>query len=110
MVNPLCCQRVTVYHRTRDGVQRRVIDGCYYDWKVVRQPTLEGVQEETVFLLILPPGERIEPGDRVYDGTGPEQVDWQSFLPATVPGLSQTAWVRPCYIGSSLHHTEAGNQ
>ena len=106
---PLCHQTVTVYHLKGDGIHRRVISGCYYDWKQIRRAEGEGIHRDTAFLLILPAGEQLDPGDRIYDGIGPENVDWELFVPARIPGLSQAAWVRPCYVGSSLHHTEAGN-
>lgn len=106
---PLCHQTVTRYRLEGDQVTRCVITGCYYDWKVIQKTDLTGVGEDTAFLLILPPGETVRPGDRIYDGVGPEQVDWQSFLPSLVSGLSQASWVKPCFVGSSLHHTEAGN-
>ena len=110
MMNPLCTQTVTLYRRQNNAVQRRVVTGCYYDWKLISTNAPEGQRRDTAFLLILPPGESVQPGDRIYDGIGPENVDWQTFLPSMVQGLSQATWVRPCYVGSSLHHTEAGNQ
>ena len=109
MALPLCNQTVTCYRRSDGEVKRRVISGCYYDWRVIQKTSLTGVEQDTVFLLILPPGESVLPGDRIYDGVGPENVDWDTFLPNLVPGFSQAAWVRPCFAGSSLHHTEAGN-
>lgn len=109
MALPLCHQTVTVYRRVGEQITRQVISDCYYDWKVIQKTDLGGVRQETVFLLILPPDLTVEPGDRIYDGIGPEKVDWNTFLPNRVPGLSQAAWVKPCYAGASLHHTEAGN-
>ena len=106
---PLCHQTVTVYHRENEEIRRRGITGCDYDWKQIQRAEGEGIHQDTVFLLILPAGQQLEPGDRIYEGIGPEQVDWVQFVPALVKGLSQASWVRPCFVGSSLHHTEAGN-
>ena len=59
---------------------------------------------------MLPAGEDIEIGDRVYDGIGPETVVWEQFLPINTPGLSQVAYVMPCYFRGALHHMEAGRK
>lgn len=106
---PLCDQMVTLYRMENGTVSRRVVTGCCYRWKTECCEDTAGVREKRTFLLILPPGEQILPGDRVYDGLGPEYVDWQQFLPALVCGLGQVTWVCPYYLGSTHHHTEAGN-
>lgn len=107
MISPLCCQTVTVYSCTPEEVRRRVVKGCFYQWQQVRR---EDGLYETVFLLILPAGEQIAIGDRVYDGIGPESVVWEAFLPVNTPGLGQVAYVQHYYLGSRLHHTEAGRK
>ena len=50
------------------------------------------------------------PGDRIYDGVGPEQVVWESFLPVNVPGLSELAYATPWYWEGEYSHWEAGRE
>ena len=100
---------VTVYHPTEEGVQRRVLEDCFYQYQDVRRETPEGIWEERTFLLLIPGMDPIEPGDRVFDGVGPETVAWESFVPANVPGLSQAAHVTRYDVGP-LCHTEAGRK
>lgn len=107
MVSPLCSQTVTLYTAAPAGIIRRVVTGCFYQWQ--RQHTPEGL-EQTTCMLILPPGQQVQIGDRVYDGIGPEQVVWEQFLPVNTPGLSQIDYVTPCYFQGRLHHTEAGRK
>ena len=105
--HPLCRQTVTIYSAAPEGAARRVITGCFYHWQRVSTP--DGL-EDTKFLLILPAGEQIAIGDRVYDGIGPEQVCWEQFLPVNTPGLGQVAYVTGYYAAGRLHHTEAGRK
>lgn len=107
MNHPLCDQTVTLYTHTPQGVQRRVVTGCFYS--CCRQ-VLESGLSQTGFLLILPPEASVSAGDRVLPGVGPEQVDWQSFLPVNTPGLGQVAYVRPYWLEGRLHHWEAGRK
>lgn len=100
---------VTVYHPGEDGTQRRVLEGCFYQYQSVRQESAEGGCEERAFLLLIPGLDPIAPGDRVFDGVGPEDVDWAAFLPVNVPGLSQAAYVTRYDVGP-LRHTEAGRK
>lgn len=106
-VNPLCTQTVTLYSAAPTGIVRRVVRGCFYSWQ--RELTPEGL-EQTAFLLVLPPDVSVQLGDRVYDGIGPEKVVWENFLPVNTPGLSQVAYVKPCYFQGALHHIEAGRK
>lgn len=106
-ISPLCDQTVTLYRATPAGIERRVVIGCFYQWQ--QEVTAEGL-EQTCFLLVLPPDASVQPGDRVYDGVGPEQVVWEAFLPVNTPGLSQVAYVKPCYFHGALHHLEAGRK
>ena len=106
-INPLCTQTVTLYRALPTGVERRVIAGCFYQWQ--QEVTAEGL-EQTKFLLVLPPDVSVQIGDRVYDGVGPETVEWETFLPVNTPGLSQAAYVQPCYFQGALHHWEAGRK
>ena len=105
--NPLCSQTVTVYRCTDAGIARQVVGGCCYQWQ--RQLGHDGL-EDTKFLLILPADAAIAPGDRVYDGIGPEQVAWEAFLPVNIHGLSQVEYVTPRYFRGQLHHIEAGRK
>ena len=107
MENPLCTQTVSIYSNTPAGVSRRVVSGCFYHWQ--RQQTPEGL-EDTTSLMVLPAGETVQIGDRVYDGIGPEQVVWETFLPVNTPGLSQINYVTPYYFQGQLHHVEAGRK
>ena len=107
MMNPLCCQTVTLYSYRPEGIHRQVVTGCFYHWQ--QEQTGDGL-ENTRFLLILPAGVTVGIGDRVYDGIGPEEVVWEQFLPVRVPGLSQVAYVTPYYMDGRLHHTEAGRK
>ena len=100
---------VTVYHLGETSVERRVLEGCFYQYQSVREERPEGIYEETKFLLLIPGLDEIVPGDRVYDGVGPEEVDWAVFLPVNVPGLSQAAYVTR-YNTGPLCHTEAGRK
>lgn len=100
---------VTVYHCADAGVERRVLEGCFYQYQPHRQESTEGVCEQTKFLLLIPGLDPIAPGDRVYDGVGPAEVDWAAFLPVNVPGLSQAAYVTR-YNTGPLCHTEAGRK
>lgn len=109
---PLCDRVVTVYRREKDGVLRRVVAGCYYHYQDVCTTDGQGTQFVRKFLLIQPGEDRIYPGDRIYDGEGPEvtAADWDSFLPVTVAGLSQVAYAAPWYWEGRLCHTEAGRK
>ena len=100
---------VTVYHAAEDGVIRRVLEDCVYQHRVVRQELPAGIWEERKCKLLIPGLDPIVPGDRVYDGIGPEMVDWETFLPANVPGLSQVQYVTR-YDATPLCHTEAGRK
>ena len=105
--NPLCAQTVTIYTCHPAGISRRVVTGCFYQYRQTQ--TADGL-EDTQFLLVLPAEEKISIGDRVYDGIGPEQVVWENFLPVNTPGLAQVAYVTPYYLGGGLHHWEAGRK
>ena len=103
----LCCQTVTVYRFSRGKLQRLVVEGCYYAYE--DRLGVEGFQRN--FLLIMPGDcQRVFVGDRIYDGIGPEEVDWRSFVPAAVPGLGEVAYVRPWFYGGSMQHLEAGRK
>ena len=110
MMLPQFCQTVTLYRNAPEGITRQVLQGCFYSWRIEQTEDAQGVRQQTKFLLVIPGGCDIRPGDRVFDGIGPERVDWARFLPVNVAGLSQVAYVTPCYFGSVLCHTEAGRR
>lgn len=110
MMLPQFSQTVTLYRKKPEGIKRQVLEGCFYSWQVRQTQQPHGVRQQTDFLLVIPGACDIRPGDRVFDGIGPEEVDWESFLPVSVTGLSQVAYVTPCYFGSVLCHTEAGRR
>jgi len=101
---PLCDQTVTVYRREKGKVSRRVLEDCFYKFT----DTVENDRFVRKFLLVLPGAEPLRPGDRVFDGIGPETVNWEEFLPVNVPGLSQAAYAEPYYFLGKVHHWEAG--
>ena len=107
---PQFSQTVTLYRKKAEGVSRQVLDGCFYSWQTEQTEEEAGLRQDTRFLLVIPGACDIRPGDRVFDGIGPETVEWERFLPVCVPGLSQVAYVKPCYFGSILCHTEAGRR
>ena len=102
----LCDRTVTLYRRVSDTVARRVLEGCFYRYE-------DRVTEDRfvrTFLLIHPGSEEICPGDRVFDGVGPETVNWEAFLPVQIPGLSQVAYAAPWYWDGKIAHWEAGRK
>lgn len=115
MENPVDCglfeQTVTIYQLRKDRVIMTVAGGAALQMYKEQLWDQEGHRQETRFLLILPgDGIILAPGDRVYDGIGPEITaeQWPRFLPALVPKLGQIAYVKPYYWQGVLSHTEAG--
>ena len=106
MVYPMCRQTVTLYRNTEKGVLRRVISGCFYRW----EDKLENAMFTRKFLLIQPGQEEILPGDRIYDGVGPENVDWERFIPVQEAGLSQVEYATPWRLDGEITHWEAGRK
>ncbi len=113
MTYPLCHQTVTVYRRAGESISRLVVEGCAYQWQDCRVEDELGAHLERRFLLILP-GDRqqVFPGDRIYDGIGPEitAADWADFIPVNVPTLSEVAYAKPWYLDGQLCHVEAGRK
>lgn len=107
----LCNQTVTVYRMGHKGLERIVVDGCHYVWEDHLTPEIAGGQPERKFLLIMPGSMlRVFVGDRIFNGEGPEEVDWQTFLPVNVPGLSIAAYTKACWWGGDICHIEAGRK
>lgn len=103
----LCTQTVTVYHREGEMLQRLVVEGCHYAY----EDCLDEHGFVRKFLLVMPgPCQRVFAGDRIYDGIGPEEVDWEEFIPVKVAGLGEAAYVRPWFYGGTMQHLEAGRK
>ncbi|MBE6981602.1 MAG: hypothetical protein E7437_04685 [Ruminococcaceae bacterium] len=100
--------RVTVYRKGAEGVQRTVLTGCHYSHTDKKVSYERYGRHQRAFLLIAPGKADLKLEDRIYPGIGPEQVDWDRFLPVSVPGLSQVAWVKAVGVDGTVHHTEAG--
>ena len=70
-----------------------------------------GTRKGAEFLVIHPgSAQQIFPGDRIFAGVGPEEVQWGEFLPAAVPGLGQVSYVRVYRLAGGICHTEAGSR
>ena len=98
----LCNRLVTIY-RPRKGEILRQEGKAFYHYKDIWS---EGRFRRSC-LLILPVDLELLPGDRIFDGIGPEKVEWSSFLPVEVPGLSQVRTASPYRFRDSFHHWEA---
>ena len=109
---PVCHQTVTVYRKEGDTVMRRVAHGCYYRFEDHLLEDVQGLRFVRKFLLIQPGDEKILPGDRVLEGVGPvvEKAQWEQFVPACVPGLSQVAYATPWHWEGKIQHIEAGRK
>ena len=109
----LCDRTVTIYHRQGDQIIRQVAEGCYFAWQEQQTEDRQGCRRDTKCLLIMPGDtQRVFPGDRVYDGIGPEVrlEGWAAFIPVKVQGLAQVGYVKPCYWNGKLCHVEAGRK
>ena len=107
----LCDKVVTIYRKEGSSVRRWKEQGCFYQWQLSQQQGVSGARRDTKFLLVLPGRRRkILPGDRIFDGVGPNEVDWARFVPAAVEGLSEVAYVQPFFWEGKLCHVEAGRK
>lgn len=102
----LCNQTVTVY---RKG-ERQVVNGVCLQTKVSTPQKSYGKSLEKTFRLIIPGDFPLQPGDRIYDGIGPVEMDWQVFVPALVPQLYECGFAKPCCWDGQVTHWEAGNR
>ena len=100
----LCRMTVTVYRRA-DG-SRHVLKNVHYEFTDERTVTKGQAVRSRSFLLVIPGGWDMEPGDKVVLGEGPEDYDWQQ-LNAAVPTLGVVVTVKPRYLNGKLCHTEA---
>ena len=106
----LCNQTVTIYRKVGEGVSRKVAENCYLSRKTTTPTEHYGKSMEKKFLLMIPGDFPLLPGDRVFDGVGPVEVAWQTFVPALVPELCQVSFVKPCFWDGEITHWEAGNR
>ena len=95
----LCQDTVTVYHR--EGLTRRVVSGVHFEDTARRNLDTGRVTEETGFLLIIPGGDRLSPGDRVVLGEGPQITSW-----ADTAGFATVESVKHCRFRGQVCHTE----
>ena len=106
----LCRQSVTLY-RLHDGiVNRQLLHNCYFAPETGQKAVLTGKSRLKKFLLIIPGNREIRTGDRIYAGTGPKEVEWQSFVPALEPALFEASFAKPCFWEGRICHWEAGNR
>lgn len=102
----LCDQTVTLYG-IREGVRlRRVAENCHLAVRQGLSEDIHGKSRRNQFLLIIPGDADLQPGDRVYQGIGPETVDWQSFVPAFTPQLYEIGRVQRQYWDGQVCHVE----
>ena len=106
----LCDQTVTVYRKVGDRVSRQVAENAYLSAKLRTPPENYGKSLEKTFRLIIPGDFQLQPGDRVYWGVGPAEVQWRLFIPALIPQVYECAFVKPCYWEGEITHWEAGNR
>lgn len=107
----LCNQTVTFYRKTGEQIRREVAGNCHLSCKYREATESYGKSLEKKFQLIIPAGGFApQCGDRVYAGIGPEEVTWETFLPALIPALYEVSFVSPCYWEGELAHWEAGHR
>ena len=96
----LCADTVTVYHR--EGLTRHILRNVQFE-KTLRRTQDTGKAWETPgFLLIVPGGFPLNPGDRIAQGEAPELTAWQQTA-----GLPTVETVKDCRFRDKLCHTEA---
>ena len=96
----LCADTVTVYHR--EGLTRHVLRNVH--WEQTRRSSVDTGKtwQEALFLLIVPGGFPLHPGDRIAQGEGAEIASWQQTA-----GLPTVESVKDCRFRGKLAHTEA---
>lgn len=102
----LCDQTVTLYG-IRDGeILRRVVENCYLAAESAIAENTFGKSRLKEFLLIIPEDFDLQPGDRVFRGIGPEEVNWQTFVPAFTDGLYEVGRVKKQLWEGEVTHVE----
>ena len=102
----LCDQTVTLYRKEEETVSRKVIANAFLAAKVSCPNEPYGKSKEKTFLLIIPGEQDLQPGDRVFDGIGPEEVNWQTFVPAFTDELYEIGRVKKQLWEGEITHTE----
>ncbi len=103
---PLCNQTLTLYGKREGQVTRQVIHNGYLAIEEGLSHNDGGPVRN--FLLIVPgPQAQVYVGDRVMAGIGPAAVDWETFLPAHIPGLVEVGRTRHYRVNGEICHTEA---
>ena len=103
----LCRQTVTLYGMREGQLHRQVVRSCYFAPAHIQRTELTGKSRLKKFLLIIPGNGDVQPGDRIYDGIGPETVDWGSFLPDLSPQVYEIGSVKPCLCDGEVCHIRA---
>jgi hypothetical protein len=96
----LCQDTVTVYHR--EGLTRHILRNVRFEQTRRRTEDTGKAWAETGFLLIVPGGFPLHPGDRIAMGEGAEITSWQQTA-----GLPTVETVKDCHFRGKLAHTEA---
>lgn len=106
----LCDRTVTLYRKRGDTVKRQVLRNCYLQQNNSIPTESYGKSRLKTFLLIIPGDVPLQPGDRIFDGIGPVEVDWAGFVPALVPEVYELSFAKPCYWEGKIAHWEAGHR
>ena len=102
----LCDQTVTLYGIRDGGILRRVVENCYLTAGTGITENTFGKSRLKKFLLIIPGDFDLLPGDRIYDGIGPEEVNWQTFVPAFTEDLYEVGLVKKGRWEGEVTHVE----
>lgn len=106
----LCNQTVTIYRKVGEVIQRKVAENCHLSRQTCVNTENYGKSMEKRFLLIIPGDFSLQPGDRIFAGIGPKEVEWGAFIPASIPELYEVSFAKPCYWDGAVTHWEAGNR
>lgn len=99
----LCCDTVTVYRR--EGQSRQVLENVYFDCGQSERVSAGAAEAATGFLLVIPGGFDISPGDKVVRGVGPAGR-WEDLNSADVPGLGVVRTVTQRMLAGRESHVE----
>lgn len=104
---------VTVYRKQGGEIIRQVAESCYLSREDVLSRDVTGCRKERNFLLIMPGDvQKVFPGDRVFEGVGPEVTleQWAGFIPVKVDNLMEVSYAKACSFGGKTSHVEAGRR
>ena len=102
----LCQQTVTLYGMRNGSILRRVAENCCLAAESGLTENTFGKSRLKKFLLIIPGEQDLQPGDRVFDGVGPEEINWQTFVPAFTDELYEIGRVKKQLWENEVTHTE----